>query len=644
MDTLEDLFSMEDDEEDEEVSDDSSSSSCPAIGEDWNEEAQREVYHRPGTSRRDKYIPLLSGSEAEEDKNTIVSEDDEDADLYMSKVEKLSIPKRRPWYSDENKVTYDILFESLESCANILQDKHNTLSRSSLIRIHSGFYRIIMCLLVILSDPLPEAENDADNGAFTKLYIVCAMAMLQLGKPKSCSVPSKSNPFCVRYRLCTSHTSIENYNIDELICSLTVLERNWRNLPYHEGLCVYLDALEWRICDILTNALSDQTHNIAELRTEYKIHKESGKMLYVFNSEAEYNFSVRIIALRQELSTCMLECRMPLNKLTSKMPEFNEDLVEIVTCNLAYSMFKMHSDYINNAFSSQYYNMSVSKSEAYIFLKKHPTQTEVIPQDAISELRSSVGEWRRIGSKARGDITMAILNTDDPLSCMIAVYLIMQELLMQCTERSWRDYVVPQYSLENISDMERDSILQRSLKTPLFMHSMNEACIMWKKRMYVVGASGKDYMRALTLWLVLVCSKNYSANLPFVSSTLQLYRCLLVNNISREQLLSRINVEYNESLSEKLGMTTFGDLMNAGDDSTTQLQKRLSEKASTSAWIRRSKKTPNKRKRAPSQKGKNHYPFEDQRDTSDEDSYSGITDKDFCYSTMSYLHKTHYRD
>lgn len=463
-----------------------------------------------------------SYSDFSDDSDSNYIDDNQELELYIDDLSHINIPNG-VWYQNKRIGEYIKLFKIAIKISEMF-DSNSFFEIKNVIKLHNKIMSFMIPRIKTLISSRPGADDPYENTPLTILYLVCANCLCYLDEYNKLNKTNKSDDstktfidkrqeeisYCIENTLCVSNTPIKDFNVEELIQSISQLELRWNYLNYSEDLIQYISALETRASHLICRSYDDTIHNIKDKRVKLDDFENDKNICneYALTSGAEFDFAVKFVSFHEGLTVTLSEKRLPYKRLEKKFSiasKNKEDFVIKVLLNsLSRESQKIHSDEIQDQFRNIYRQRSISPSEPYRFFKNNPTHEEVSPYNIVSEFRETE-QWNIICNKSSLPIEQVFHYRRDILGFRIVLHLVMDLLFKQCMRIQWKEFYYPSFELISISENTIKKIwTPKSYATPLFVESLNDACLFWRGKLYVFGNGVDDYLKAIFVWMKII--------------------------------------------------------------------------------------------------------------------------------------------
>ena len=438
----------------------------------------------------------------------------------------------------------------------ITEEAHRVLDANQVKRLHDTLYDIACNNIRFLSPGLPGAEDEYESCPLVIIYICiasCVAFMRQCFPLESMAddyytLCPRDIPYCVQYDLCVvTDVPIQNFSLQELLCSMMHLERRTHALAYNEDLTHYVDALDMRVCDFLLCAMPNVAHNVESSRVRYRQTE-----LYTCNTSTEYQLVVLILALRQ-----MIESAVPVWR-TSDAPEApprtadDELLISAVQAKFITEIQGVYGDSIEDAFYKMYTNQSISNSEGYLFFKANSVAARTEPGLIIRQFRD-IPQWRHIADMAAHPVSNYLIDPSlDFLGFKIAFNLAANLFFKQTLKVPWFSFSTDGDNIRLMDGTQYRVLIEESFRVPIVVFLLNDAGIFYKGRLTVYGRHPTDYYHALIQWMTIIRQEMNSQYKPS-RSIMPLVEMLLDMNLNTSAPAPDLDVaDFAENFQDSL--------------------------------------------------------------------------------------------
>jgi len=387
-------------------------------------------------------------------------------------------------------------------------ESHRVLDASQVKRMHDMLYEIACNNIRFLSPGLPGAEDEYENCPLVAIYICiasCVMFMRQcfpFDNPEEdyYTLCPRDIPYCVKYDLSVvSDVPVQNFSLQELLCSMMHIERRTHALTFANELTFYVDALDMRVCDFLLCAMPDVAHNVEGCRVRYR-----NTDLYTCNTSTEYQLVILILSLRQ-----MIESAVPVWRTVdapTAPPRTEEDdlLINAVQAKFISEIQSVYGDSIEDAFYKMYTNQSIANSEGYLFFKANSVAARTEPGLIIRQFRD-IPQWRHIADMAAHPVSNYLLDPSlDFLGFKIAFNLAANLFFKQTLKMPWFSFSTDGDNIRLMDGTQYRVLIEESFRVPIVVFLLNDAGIFYKGRLTIYGRHHTDYYHALIQWMTII--------------------------------------------------------------------------------------------------------------------------------------------
>lgn len=438
--------------------------------------------------------------------DSVLPEDDsDDSELMMYANELSKIPFRacrRPWFADD-RIMIHIGMQQLSSliCA-VMSRPDLTVGVSTVKAVHLALSEKTTWYLRELNDAVPEQDDEYAPTPLLMMYTSMAMCLAYVARMSMLDTPvfmkkSTDIPYCTENKLVVSPNRIADYSVMELFGALERLQKHLRFISCELSFFHYLDALEARFSELMVYSYTHTTHNVEDMR----VRLAEGE--YALTVKASFEGALHFISLREEASSALLNMRCEVcGELALLVPSDAE--VENLLTHLQEEATRVHSDSVADGIRRDYQRLSVTPSEAYMFLKHNTKATDIEPYKLIQEDLKQVQRWRDICERAGMRPDEILKACVDPLGMRVTLHLLMDVLLQQDAKIMWAVFNISQPTLIMPDQRVVDILHTRSRSVPLYATCMNDSCVFFQGKIYSMGSEPLACIRALGFWLNIV--------------------------------------------------------------------------------------------------------------------------------------------
>jgi hypothetical protein len=383
---------------------------------------------------------------------------------------------------------------------------------------------------------LPEKDDPYAYLPFTEMYIAIATCVVYLQRFHASqnsfyTTRQSDHEFCNNYNLTVcGNELICRMNIEELIMSLSQLELKLRHIPFKPELIYYVDALEIRVCEILMNVYGSQVQNVVSFR-----HALQGNDRYACTKTTDFTLTAHILCIRRELGGAVAWWRR-LNgqNIPPTISDPEMEGIRTIHNSLIRECQRLHGEIQSRTFRSRYIDSSLRASEYIHYLKENPGKTTVDHTVAIKKYRS-VAQWRCISTTAFKDMDGFLYYMKDPLAFRIIMACLLDVQFRSRCNVSWYVVYITSQNFTCLSQEQITDLKIRSEGMPFLVESLNDACIIWDKKIHVFGSEPICYMRALYHWLNIM-RRNYKNKMEKKVDISRFVSLLLFNKTPHEKV------------------------------------------------------------------------------------------------------------
>jgi hypothetical protein len=413
------------------------------------------------------------------------------------------------WHDSLYIANYRKFFHFLTGAESLLENDNTEIDLQDVRRLLDMLTSMATTATKFLLTNPERYEDEYADCPLTQLYLGVATCVLYLRDHSKENPERYSNkkqgeiPFCIHNSLCVvAGRPIKEYNLEELIAAMNIMERKAHGLKFTKDMYEYLDALEERVSEMILHANPVEIFNIAT----HHLHYEDD--LYTCTTNAEFQLIVNIVSLRRIANSALLKLRedaITYNDLEDDSVEQIEAAVDCLKNAMINKCRRLHTDEVADDFSEQYKKNAITLSEAYFFYKMNTPDTRINCATIVKTYRN-LAHWRTVTEAAYKELLEYV--EDDPDQNLMAfqiIFKILLNLLVQQTVGiAFLRFWLEGDTIYHMDEEEYEHFLRESSTTPFFVRSFSDACIFYSGKLYIFGASSKDYYRALAHWIILI--------------------------------------------------------------------------------------------------------------------------------------------
>jgi hypothetical protein len=429
------------------------------------------------------------------------------------------IAKKRFWYDSIYAKKFRQFFEACSIILRWLEEKKSPVSEKLarlLSEISNAIYENILNQTKTLLRTPADDPFLIDVIPLTEMYLMIANIKIRCkhfiptftNREDSFYYQSPANiEFCINNKLVfgalVKKVPICNFNIIELIGHLKVLETQFSVLSFCEELIDYVAALEFRVCEFLVTVGTKETHCVPASRVMINESKA------VLTKKMQTELIFFIVSIRKHF-TCTIQAFASYAKMFHHLEddELNEDehnsLIAIVYALIdAYRV--IHDEQLQATFYTTFIKKCVYIRERFMFYNEFQVNAEINYTNAIKKYRSEE-VWRQISSSSRRGLDYYLKNDEESnLAFRISFILMIKHVLMvKCGGMNFDDYFIDHGQIKTLTDESIADVMMLAEKIPIYIISLNEACVLWKNEVYIFGSKNYDYVRAIFFWIRII--------------------------------------------------------------------------------------------------------------------------------------------
>lgn len=420
------------------------------------------------------------------------------------------------WYTDINIAQFKkfaqlltlitTLVDKCDVAKNLSPSGGELLGRKQVFNLYSFLYSKLVSSIKLLSPAVPTEMDKYENSQILGIYFSIATCVLFLNthwpvnEDHEYYKKQTDISYCVDFNIVVSPIArVCDFSMEELITSLDQIELRIHDLQYHEDLVNYIDALEIRVCEFLLYLYDDKIHN----SKAHSVEVEPGR--FGCTTSAEYEIVIKLMSIREGLISSLESLR---THDASDHTIQDIHLAKKIHSSLMNVCGDIYGDSIPQKFYDLYTEGSVTTSEGYSYYMIHGVNVRLDMPSIIRQFRN-VQQWAAISATANIRL-MDFIETPQVnfLAFKIIFNLLLDLAFAQSLEESWFDYFIKGSEIRRYPKNRLDAMIESSKKTPIFIESFNDACVMSDTKMYVFGNRPEDYFTAFAFWMEIVASKH----------------------------------------------------------------------------------------------------------------------------------------
>lgn len=423
------------------------------------------------------------------------------------------------WYDKEYADRYMRFF-------SLLGDACEYFSRPNapyVVDLHSAkrllnlLYAMASSSVVRLSMSHVNAKDPYMDSPLVALYLCVACCLLhvrQYGLFTGCRdffiMEQQEIDYCMLNRLDIRHkVPLSRFTFNDVALSLLKIERSIHHLEYHPDLESYVDALDLRLCELMSH-----TNSTAMLdNPSYSVPlKDDGEQHHCCSTSGEYYLIVSVLAVRRELTGALPALRAEGSRRTLERQE-DREMVEHLHRVFLRKCQNIHSDDADEAFVNAYKDKMTFRLEAYMFYKLNGPDARLDHASIVTQFRNRI-HWDAISNEAYAPIDVHLEHPDKNCVAFRVIFMQMAELLFQQQlQISWLQFCLNGEAVHDMDDSTYADFVRRSHECPFFVQSFNDACIFYRGVLTVFGRQSVHYFHAFKEWLDIIVSEfNYVIN------------------------------------------------------------------------------------------------------------------------------------
>lgn len=398
------------------------------------------------------------------------------------------------------------LVDKCDVASNVSPNGSELLGKKQVFNLYSFLYDKLVSSIKWISPAVPTETDKFANSQILGIYFSIATCVLFMNTywpvddQHEYYKKQTDISYCVDFNLVVSPIArVCDFSIEELITSLDQVELRIHNLQYHQDLVNYIDALEIRVCEFLLFLYDDKVHN----SKAHRIELEPGK--FTCTTSAEYEIVIKLMSIRDALVSSLESLR---THDASEHTTQDTHLAKKIHSSLMSVCGDIYGDTIPQKFYDQFTEGSVTISEGYSYYMIHGVNVRLDMPSIIRQFRN-VQQWAAISATANIRLMDFIAEPQQNfLAFKIMFNLLLDLAFAQTLEESWYDYFVRGSEIRRYPRNKLNAMIESSKKTPIFIESFNDACVMTGGHVYVFGNTPEDYFVAFSFWMEIVASKH----------------------------------------------------------------------------------------------------------------------------------------
>lgn len=398
------------------------------------------------------------------------------------------------------------LIDKCDVAKNISRNGTELLGKKQVFNLYSFLYSKLVSSIKWLSPAVPTEMDKFANSQILGIYFAIATCVLFMNtywpvdEQHEYYKIQTDIPYCCDFSLVVSPIArVCDFSIEELITSLDQVELRIHTLQYQHDLVNYIDALEIRVCEFLLFLYDIKVHNSEAHRAEV----EPG--MFGCTTSAEYEIVIKLMSIRDALVSSLESLR---THDASEHTIQDLHLAKKIHSSLMNVCGDIYGDTIPQKFYDQFTEGSVTISEGYSYYMIHGINVRLDMPSIIRQFRN-VQQWAAISATANIRLMDFIADPQHNfLGFKIIFNLLLDLAFAQSLEESWYDYFVRGSEIRRYPKNKITAMIESSKKTPIFIESFNDACVMTGGHVYVFGNAPEDYFTAFSFWMEIVASKH----------------------------------------------------------------------------------------------------------------------------------------
>ncbi len=415
------------------------------------------------------------------------------------------------WHDSLYILKYRRFFKYLEGAISILEDEEtaNDVDPQDVLALIDILYVLMMSSMKILLVAPDNPSDTYEQSPIVPMYLSLARCILHMKartkSPASAVFRERLQcevHFCTHNRLClVSGVRICDFSVEELVASITIIERRANTLSYTKDMNSYIDSLEERACELMLYAQPEAILNVKSMHVHYK------NDLYTCSTSTEFRLAVGILSLRKIANTALVRLRENAiiydifeDETAGQILEAEKLLQRVIS----HKCKSVHGDTINEQYADIYKQNAITISETCFFYKMNSIHAR-LDCSTIVQTHRNLAHWYTVTEAVKLDASHYIENPDEKLELFQIVFKIMVDVLFQQTiTLPFNDFWVDGATIYDMSSDDFHYFQMSSRRTPFFVRSLCDACIYFNEQLYIFGQDSASYYRALAYWIILV--------------------------------------------------------------------------------------------------------------------------------------------
>ncbi len=180
------------------------------------------------------------------------------------------------------------------------------------------------------------------------------------------------------------------------------------------------------------------------------------------------------------------------------------DYFEIIRKSLIREYCNMHDETMKNEFSVKYSRACVFRSEKFKYYKEFQLQRRIEYGQIVKKYRNQ-SEWETITDRSKEELNVHLDNkANDTMAFRISFYLMLEHLMRSKCGVPFSDYSILSQNIIRFSDDAFKRVIELSEDVPIYIISLNDACVLWREKLYIFGCESMCYIQAFYHWLVII--------------------------------------------------------------------------------------------------------------------------------------------
>jgi len=486
-DEIRELFALSDEGEPS-----SSSSSSSSSSEEEEEESEEECEMENG---------IVEASREDREAN-------EWMENILARLDNVDIPFGVVWYDPSAIQHHRSVWGALRDGVGVLNGRIRHVDPRFVWQLFEFTYQTIMGHLAELLPAPLGATDEYEHTPLLTMYRACMVFLEYLYRvgemgrvrffDRGTTCPEDSS-YIRKYYVNVASGPISQYSMKKLVSATMQLETRWSELPLHDDLEEYLQALELAVARMVVWTYGKDKHNVREYRTPAC--SDPSVEEYYITPECLFRFALRFAALHEQLDSALIFRNRFLVSPPYPLLADRTQIDKVRVC-LTKEAFETHDDNYQDSVRPAYQNLKMRPSECYLFHKLNKTAKRVEPMKLI-EMFGEPHQWRKIVDASNVDAHEMLSRCEDTVAVRMAMVYLMDNICKQTLGGSldWYNFYWPSNSFHHPTEVFIESRVHETRELPRYCHLMNDACVFYDGQLVSFGASPASHLQALWYWI-----------------------------------------------------------------------------------------------------------------------------------------------